>query len=156
MIPSLSQTCISPQEMLLLKRAFRENRASQNDEFSFKITFTDKEGNPADWVFAYMKGEDMVEAGSEYEFTLKGGESLIVRDVPVGMNYKWEETDAKGYVSTSANAEGTVTANGATAEFVNTRNDIPKQATAERLAFIWQSLHSALWQCLLHSALKRK
>ena len=73
-----------------------------------------------------MKGEDMVEAGSEYEFTLKGGESLIVRDVPVGMNYKVEETDAKGYVSTSANAEGTVTANGATAEFVNTRNDIPK------------------------------
>lgn len=115
-----------PTRDVVVKKSISGNRASQNDEFSFKITFTDKEGNPADWVFAYMKGEDMVEAGSEYEFTLKGGESLIVRDVPVGMNYKVEETDAKGYVSTSANAEGTVTANGATAEFVNTRNDIPK------------------------------
>ncbi len=115
-----------PTRDVVVKKTISGNKASERDEFSFKITFTDEEGIPVDWIFAYTKGDEIAEYGSEYEFSLKGGESLVVRDVPVGMNYKVEETDSKGYVSTSANAEGKVTSEGATAEFVNTRNDIPK------------------------------
>ena len=88
--------------------------------FDFTVALTGTDGKPVCGTFG--QGSDAVtfdESGSA-AFKLKGGESKTISGLPEGVAYKVTEAPAAGYTATPEGAEGTVSADGATAAFTNT------------------------------------
>lgn len=92
-------------------------------EFGFKLTLTNAES-------AYtgkfkVDGKEVSSQDGIYTFTLKHGGKVQFTDIPVGVHYKVEETDAKGYASSVTNAEGDISSDAAsvkTVAFTNTKD----------------------------------
>ena len=72
-----------------------------NKEFRFEVTFTGQ-GAPA-----------------SQQFTLKGGESWSLSDIPVGVAYTVRETDAAGYLPDVESMSGTIVAGTTELTFIN-------------------------------------
>ncbi len=78
-------------------------------EFEFRVKLTDEAGNsPADLLGGVFKSDqtsgelgkvDTVEFDDEgcYRFNLKNGQSLLIRDIPLGTSYEVEELNNEGY-----------------------------------------------------------
>ena len=77
---------------LKVNKVVASNPVDTATKFTFKVTISE----PINGMFGEMNFVDGVA-----EFTLSHGESIEAEHLPVGATYKVEETDAKGYVSTS-------------------------------------------------------
>ena len=86
-------------------------------EFSFKIRFTDANGNVILDDYSYTKTDSsgsttddlILHEGSE--FTLKDGESIHIKYLPIGLRYTIEELDPTGYTVTNT-VNGVVSSGG--------------------------------------------
>ena len=98
---------------------------SETDKaFAFRVTLTDEDGKALAGSFP-VKGADVTAIESGSYLHLKHGEKAEITGLPIGTNYTVEEDEAIGYTTTANGAEGrkasgSITADGATAAFVNT------------------------------------
>ena len=128
------------------------------------ITKYDASGNPTADRFQIVDGY--------LEFTLKHGEKLTVKNLPVGTPYTVTELDANrdGYTTSSAGAVGTIPYGVTTARFVNdkpttpppptTPDDTPKTGDSSVLG-LWMalavlSLLCAGWMALVKAVPKKR
>ena len=103
----------------------------EDKSFDFTIVLTDAQGNKLvngykatvhasngqDYTFNVGK-EGVVDAQDKFE--LKHGESIVIAGLPEGAKYTVTEAAAEGYTADAAEKTGTIAANGASVEFVNT------------------------------------
>lgn len=96
------------------------DEADEKKDFHFRVKL---KGAKIDGTLGDMNFKN----GVSDEFTLKHGESKTAVNLPLETEYEVVETDENqdGYVTTSTGEKGKITANGKTAEFVNTRNNMP-------------------------------
>ncbi len=107
---------------LKVTKTITGNNTKNTDEFTFKVTLTGTGADAVDGTYGDMEFADGVST-----FKLKGNETQTAQNLPVGLTYKVEETDANGYVLTSSSGTTgkiVVTNAGAIpeAKFTNTRN----------------------------------
>lgn len=88
--------------------------------FDFTVALTGTDGKPVSGMFGTGSAAVTFDESGMATFKLKGGESKTISGLPEGVAYKVTEAPAKGYTTTSKGAEGTVSADGATAAFTNT------------------------------------
>lgn len=107
-----------PAGTLTISKQSTGDLANPADEFAFTVTLKGDDIPEGKQVFGGQTFTDGVA-----EITLKAGESATIKGIPAGTAYTVEETDAKGYVSTSTGAEGTIAADAtATAAFTNDKS----------------------------------
>lgn len=111
--------------MLTVSKTVDGNGSSQNDVFSFTVTF-DKGEAAEQWTNAISTTEAVTKGeGNSYTFTLKHGESVEFKNIPYGVNYTVTETPAEGYTcdKTDGKVEGTIGKSNikATAAYKNTK-----------------------------------
>lgn len=87
--------------------------------FDFKVNLKDKAGNTLTGNYAYTIGEEKGTLSSSTTFKLKHGQSIVIEGLPVGATYEVREKPTDGYAATAEGAEGTISANGAAATFIN-------------------------------------
>lgn len=87
----------------------KDMSADSGDEFRFRIHLADAEGNNLPDDYSYVKyGKDGKELGYDLiiwdggEFTLRGGEYIVIRYLPAGTTYEVEELDGAYTVSGAA------------------------------------------------------
>ncbi len=116
-----------PKSSLTLSKSVLGTAGELTRDFTFKIELFDEEDNALTETFNYT-GSKTGSITSGSTVTLKHGESITIKDLPVGTKYKVTENEANtgGYTTTSTNASGTVTDKGIIVSFVNTKNEIPK------------------------------
>lgn len=112
--------------MLTVSKTVEGNGSSQNDVFSFTVTF-DKGEAAEQWTNAISTTEAVTKGeGNSYTFTLRHGESMVFENIPYGVNYTVTEAKAEGYECDKADGkvEGTIGAENikATAAYKNTKN----------------------------------
>jgi len=105
---------------LTVKKTVSGDLASKSEVF----TFTLKLGAPGSYAFTKDEIRGFISDGDT--FRLSHGESLTVWDLPAGTRYEVTETDSRGYRSYSRSASGEISADGSTAEFVNTLSSVPQ------------------------------
>lgn len=88
--------------------------------FDFTVALTGTDGNAVSGTFGKGDAAVTFDERGRATFRLRGGESKTISDLPEGVSYKVSEAPAAGYTVTSENAEGIVSAEGATAAFTNT------------------------------------
>lgn len=97
-------------------------------EFPVKVTFTTEEGKTVESKVSYIEDGTKKEVtfnnknNAEVIINLKHGETITFEDIPVGVNYVVEETDAKEHAATYENQNGTITVETTTATITNTKN----------------------------------
>lgn len=111
--------------MLTVSKTVEGNGSSQNDVFSFTVTF-DKGEAAEQWTNAISTTEAVTKGeGNSYTFTLKHGESVEFKNIPYGVNYTVTETPAEGYTcdKDGGKVEGTIGESNikATADYKNTK-----------------------------------
>lgn len=90
---------------LTVTKTVSGNQASTTEKFPIKITFKAPEGKTVKSSVAVsvggVDGDNKTFTNGELEVSgeLKDGESIVVDNLPVGVTYTVEETDAKGYTS---------------------------------------------------------
>lgn len=102
--------------------------ANKNDDFTFKVTITGIDG-----TYSTNVAGKTITNGTETEFTLRHGETFVVKNLPENASYTVVETDKKGYQKTevsvnkeanqtSDTAEGTIRMDGEnTVDYTNTK-----------------------------------
>ncbi len=86
-------------------------------DFGFKVTLT---YNDAPFTGAVKADKEIVSEGDGvYTFTLKHGETVNFSEIPYGVKYFVEETEAHGYTKSAENAEGVIDKDAHEAKFVN-------------------------------------
>ena len=103
---------------LTVSKAVEGHAADKSFDFTVALTGTD--GKPVSGTFGTGSAAVTFDESGMATFKLKGGESKTISGLPEGVAYKVTEAPAAGYTATSEGAEGTVTADGATAAFTNT------------------------------------
>ena len=100
----------TPTGNLTVRKVLSGNNTETDRDFTFTVTFSD--GGTYDGI---TNGDT---------FTLRGGQSRTISGIPQGVTYTVTETEANtnGYTTTSAGANGTITATPSEAVFTNTRN----------------------------------
>ncbi len=100
----------------------------KNQKFTFKVEFTDVNGNPLNDTFTYS-GSKVGTITSGDTITLKHGESITITGLPVGTTYKVTEIEANtnGYITTSENSEGIIDVDGEISSFTNHKEEIAKE-----------------------------
>ena len=98
----------------------RVENKNGDDEFSFRITLVDENGNALtdiNGVYGDLEFKNGVAT-----FKLKDGENKMILNLPSGVNYIIEEIDSKGYTVVATGATGTIESDATIyAEFVNKR-----------------------------------
>lgn len=103
---------------LTVSKAVKGHAADKS--FDFTVTLTGTDGKPVSGTFGTGSAAVTFDESGMATFKLKGGESKTISGLPEGVAYKVTEAPAAGYTATPEGAEGTVTADGATAAFTNT------------------------------------
>lgn len=107
------------------------NNTDSNKTFGFTVTFTRGAGGAVSGSYPYeeLSGKVLglltLDADGKAQFGLKGGESIIIRNLPKDILYKVSEADyqADGYTTTSTGASGvTKVDETVAAAFTNTKN----------------------------------
>ena len=126
-IPVLTLTNTYAQGGLTISKTVKGNAADVNDEFLFTVSLTDADGKAVSGTF----GEHTFTDGKA-TITLKGGQSVTIDDLPIGVSYTVTEAPAAGYVQTAptAPATGVISTEAASVAFTNVRwaVDIQKKA----------------------------
>ena len=113
--------------------------------FDFTVALTGTDGKPVSGTFGTGSAAVTFDESGMATFKLKGGESKTISGLPEGVAYKVTEAPAAGYTATSEGAEGTVTADGATAAFTNTYG-ITKTTTVSTDALFGKKLVGRGWK----------
>lgn len=138
-LPSVTGVNIEQKTTQLRVQKNVQGRHDASTEFAFHIRFLDARGEGVQDDYAYnrysadgkpLETDLIICDGSD--FSLRGGEYLVIRHLPYGLRYQITEITTEGYSVTNtvngvllpgAEAEGTVAQNGNnTVEFTNTRN----------------------------------
>ncbi|MDO4806961.1 MAG: DUF5979 domain-containing protein [Coriobacteriales bacterium] len=95
---------------------------SQNQKFDFTVTLTN---NPLDGAKTYGSGEHAIEfdANGVAHFSLAHNEYKLATDMPQGIAYTVEETDANGFTTTYSGKTGTISGTQAVAVVSNARDE---------------------------------
>ena len=106
-LPSVSGINIEQKtaDLKIAKKVVGESESTK--DFRFKIHFTDANGNEILDDYSYTKTDSngrttddlILHEGSE--FTLKDGESIHIRYLPIGLRYTVKELDSTGYTVTN-------------------------------------------------------
>lgn len=121
-----------------------EGHAADRD-FDFTVALTGTDGKPVCGTFGQGDAAVTFDEAGKATFQLKGGESKTISGLPEGVAYKVTEAPAAGYTATPEGAEGTVTADGATAAFINTYG-ITTPATVNTDALFGKKLIGRDWK----------
>ncbi|WP_018212678.1 Cna B-type domain-containing protein [Desulfitobacterium hafniense] len=114
---------------LKIEKFLTGNRAEQDKEFGFTLTVEDQ----ADKTFEYWgaggkaDGTLVLDGSGQGSFTLKGGESVLIKNLPKEAEYTVEEEDysSEGYLTKQEGDQGRIAANTMqTASFTNIRHEI--------------------------------
>ncbi len=114
-------------DLIVSKEVRNVTDQSADTEFTFTLTLTDSEGVDVIERYAYTindsDGNELSAGtlGNGSEFTLKGGQTLTLKDIPTGVRYAVTEKAAAGFTLVSASsASGTIHSYApAEAKFVN-------------------------------------
>ena len=114
-------------DLIVSKEVRNVTDQSADTEFTFTLTLTDSEGVDVIDRYAYTindsDGNELStgKLGNGGEFTLQGGQSLTLKDIPTGVRYAVAEKAAAGFTLVSASsASGTIHSYApAEAKFVN-------------------------------------
>ena len=90
-IPTVTVTNTYAQGGLTISKTIKGNATSADDEFTFTVTLTDKDGKAVSGTFDTHTFVD-----GKYSFTLKGGESENFADLPIGVTYTVTVKDQNG------------------------------------------------------------
>ena len=117
----------TPKGSLTVSKTVSGTAGEQDRDFTFKIELFDKDNNPLTESYNYT-GSKTGTITSGDTVTLKHNESITINDLPVNTIYKVTEVEANtdGYETSVTDGEGTITEGGASAVFVNTKNETPK------------------------------
>lgn len=121
---------------LIVRKVLSGSQSSQSDVFHFTVSLS------AAWTGTFG---DLAFENGVASFTLKGGESVFIRNLPAGTKYSVTETDAgqNGYQSISENAAGTIPGRGTvTASFLNHRGP---EKPPKRIPGTGDSSQPGLW-----------
>lgn len=117
---------------LTITKKITGNRASSNDIFTFSITLNDAnaELRIPETGLTYtgtIDGRQTISGviSSGDTFTLKGSGWITISGVPAGTIYSVSEIDSQGYIVRAYDASGTITTDGSTASFINSKNYMP-------------------------------
>lgn len=91
-----------------------------DDEFTFTVIFTDKDGDDLENNF-YYNGDYTGTIGSGDEITLTGGDKIVIRNLPEGTRYEVIIETADGYTYVIDGEEGVIHTGMNEAEFTATR-----------------------------------
>ena len=91
-----------------------------DDEFTFTVIFTDKDGDDLENNF-YYNGDYTGTIGSGDEITLTGGDKIVIRNLPKGTRYEVIIETADGYTYVIDGEEGVIHTGMNEAEFTATR-----------------------------------
>lgn len=91
-----------------------------DDEFTFTVIFTDKDGDDLENNF-YYNGDYTGTIGSGDEITLEGGDKIVIRNLPEGTRYEVIIETADGYTYVIDGEEGVIHTGMNEAEFTATR-----------------------------------
>ena len=117
----------TPKGSLTVSKTVSGTAGEQDRDFTFKIELFDKDNNPLTESYNYT-GSKTGTITSGDTVTLKHSESITINELPVNTIYKVTEVEANtdGYETSVTDGEGTITEGGASAVFVNTKNETPK------------------------------
>lgn len=113
-----------PTGNLTISKRVSGAAGDRGDTFTFTVYLTDEDGDELESNF-YYNGDYTGTIGDGDSITLSGGESITIRNLPVGTRYEVveEEANEDGYVTTSSGEEGVIRSSQTyTAAFTNTRN----------------------------------
>lgn len=83
--------------------------STDHTQFDFLVHLTDRDGGALAGSYPYEKSDGtsktVADGGS---FTLKGGEKVLIKDLPTGTNYRVEEIPNPNYRATWANETGQI------------------------------------------------
>ena len=111
--------------------AFENTRKTGSLEVTKSVTSTTQSDKTKDFTFTVTLGNttingkfgDMVFENGVATFTLKDGGKASANGLPTGVSYKVEETAADNFVTTKTGDEGTISAQKATADFTNIKQE---------------------------------
>ncbi|MGN0513044.1 MAG: Cna B-type domain-containing protein [Lachnospiraceae bacterium] len=109
---------------LSVNKTVEGNWGNRTKDFSFKITFSGEKEIPS--TLEYEKGEEkgtMQLTDGAGTFTLAHGESIVLKNIPAGITYQIEETNAEGYTVEATNESGILKCD-TSATFVNQKKGV--------------------------------
>ena len=127
-----------PTGNLTISKRVSGAAGDREDTFTFTVYLTDEDGDELEANFYYNGSGYSGNIGDGDSITLSGGESITIRNLPVGTRYEVveEEANEDGYVTTSSGEEGTIRSSQTyTAAFTNTRNAVlatPEETGVDR------------------------
>ena len=127
-----------PTGNLTISKRVSGAAGDREDTFTFTVYLTDEDGDELEANFYYNGSDYSGNIGDGDSITLSGGESITIRNLPVGTRYEVveEEANEDGYVTTSSGEEGTIRSSQTyTAAFTNTRNAVlatPEETGVDR------------------------
>ena len=127
---------------LTVRKEIAGNAAEADRAFTFTVRIRERNGNMLNGAFAVSGSRNgtLTFTNGLASFTLRGGETITIRDIPVGATYSLTEAEAStnGYVTTVTGGAGTIRAQTvATARFLNTR-DVTQQFTRLTVVKTWE------------------
>lgn len=99
---------------LTLSKTVKGANADKTKSFKFVVSLD------ATGAFEYT-GDKTGTVSDGGTVSLKGGQSIIIKDVPVGVAYSVVEEKTQGYKSEAKNGQGTVAESGNDIQFINTK-----------------------------------
>jgi hypothetical protein len=110
---------------LTISKTVKGNGGDINNEFDFTVTIGNLSGT-YQTVDQNSTSGTIVLTNGEGHLTLSHGESITIKDIPVGTAYDVSEASYEDYRITSSGSSGTIILDGAVASFTNTKTvDIP-------------------------------
>ena len=114
---------------LTVKKELAGDFADPNETFTITVTLKAPEGKVVKNDFKVgdttVAAADWVNGEKTVTLNLKGGESKILSNLPVGVTYTVAETEPKGHTPTINGATGTISTTAAEAVVTNTKNSSP-------------------------------
>ena len=124
---------------LTINKTVSGNAGEHDRLFTFKVVFTDSEGNIVLDTFSYT-GSKVGTIKSGDTISLKHGESITIVGLPIGTHYQVTEIEANsdGYTTEATGDTGIIELNGNNASFVN-HKDVVKKPHESKKVYIPQT-----------------
>lgn len=109
--------------------AGQNTKIDENKEFSFTVTLLDTGKTPLGGSYSYtVNGNEAGTVKSGDAITLKHGQKAVISGLPIGTGYSVTEAEEPGYRAENLSVSGTVSADGAAADFKNIYSVTPVTA----------------------------
>ena len=126
-------------------KAAEGQTAPADAEFTFTVNFNGEDTLSGNFTYTQNEEEKIVQDGGT--IILKANESVTITGIPVGTDYTVTETDpGNGFTSTATGETGTITAEGATAEFTNTYSATPATLNGATDLKVSKNISGRDWQ----------